>query len=56
MYWCCPSGVSGASGARGGLLEQEISASITVVTAPALNILDLLANREILSSRLSLRV
>ncbi len=44
------------SGARGGLVEQEISASIATVTALVLSILDLPANREILSSRLSLRV
>ncbi len=35
---------------------QEISASIATVTALALSILDVLASREILSSRLSLGV
>ena len=51
MYWCCRSGVIGASGARGGLVVQEISASIVTVTAPALNILDVLATRGLDSSR-----
>ncbi len=50
----CRSGAIGASEAReacGGLVVQEISASIATVTALALNILELPANREILSSR-----
>ncbi len=48
--------VSGARGASEELVEQEISASITRLTAPALYILDVPANREIDSSRLSLGV